>query len=379
MNVTQLAVALMRRRLFASVFCLGLWLTATPALLAIDDGDDFDDSSVDTNKWGSDIVIGSGVLTEMTERLEFTVAKGSKQDQSLRPWVLTQFPTTNDWEIQVNVFNASNLAKKKQVSSMGVVVHNWVDRFDSMFIEMYNSSLFDFPATRGFYSVVETDGEFQGDADSFNVFGSLAISNGALRVTFDSATQVLAAYYDTNPVDGFQWILMGTIGIAGSGAADLVTDWDMDETDRFSVLLYGYGEKAICTSGEVYADEFVSMGGAGYLIPPTRLTAAFDGVSESCKQGDSLVCKLKGKLIMTNGTTSPVDDTRVRVYISSNNTFEEGEDTLISTYQTGFRSAGKAKKLKIAATRDTDDAGLFLLAVADNGEVLASFQLPAAP
>ncbi|MCG3147886.1 MAG: hypothetical protein PCFJNLEI_01327 [Verrucomicrobiae bacterium] len=334
---------------------------------AIDGGDDFNDNTVEPTKWGTDEQIGGGALAETGGQLQYTVTKGSKWDETLRPWVLTQFPTTSNWEVVVNVINTIELGKN-QVCSFGFYIRNWRDPYDRLGVELYSSTLGGGPTRRGFYSFLVTDDWFVNDTDTFDI----GTTFGAVRIAFNSATQVLTAYYDVNSANGYQWAVLGSYGIGGSGGASGNTDWDMGATDRLTLLLYGYGEKAVITGNTLAGDDLATTGGIPYEIAPSNLTGAFSGVKEKC----STLCTLKGKLAMLNGTTSPIRPTRVRIFLSTDAVFNDGVDSLIQTSLTKFAKPGKAAKLKLAAASESSFSGFYLLAVDDSGQVLGSYLIP---
>jgi hypothetical protein len=48
--------------------------------------DDFNDNSKDTNRWGTDIILGTGgIFTETNQRLEYTTGGSSSSANILRP------------------------------------------------------------------------------------------------------------------------------------------------------------------------------------------------------------------------------------------------------------------------------------------------------
>ena len=350
----------------SKIFLLATCLFAT-TVLAIDDGDDFNDNLVDTNKWGADVTFGNGTLTETNSRLEYTVSKGTKFDEVDRLWTLSQFPTTNDWEVILNVANAAGNLPKNAVASIGFYIRNWKDPFDNISAEMYTST-YQGGTYRGFYSSLFLDTQFVNYTDTFD----LGITVGAIRVTFNSLTKVLTVWYDTDPANGYQWTQYGAYGIAGSGGNSGFANWNLTDADRFELVLYGYGYRAPVTTGQVASDDLATTEAVAYQIAPTVLTGTFTGVKQTCKT----TCSIKGKLIMTNGTTSPVLPTHIRLFASADQNFDDGVDTLLSSPQTKALKPGKAGKLKVAGTNPTTLSGQYLLAVDDSGTVVTSFLIP---
>ena len=78
---------------------------AHQAFAQLIDGDDFNDNSKDTTKWGTDIVKGYGNLEEVNGRLEYTTNGGFRpKDSSDRPWSQL-LPADMSWSIEINATN----------------------------------------------------------------------------------------------------------------------------------------------------------------------------------------------------------------------------------------------------------------------------------
>jgi hypothetical protein len=86
-------------------------------------------------------------------------------------------------------------------------------------------------------------------------------TNGAVRIAFDSPTKIITTYYDTDVLDGYQWVEYGSFGIAGSGGTNVTTDWHLTDTDQFTAYIYGYSSLMVITSGQMYGDDFQQEGG----------------------------------------------------------------------------------------------------------------------
>ncbi|MEI6083801.1 MAG: hypothetical protein WCS70_05825, partial [Verrucomicrobiota bacterium] len=248
----------------SAIFLAGLLQLTTLPAFAIDAGDDFSSGTVDTNKWGADVTFGNGVLTQTGGVLQFTVVKGTSYDEVLRPWVLSQFPTTNNWEARITVLNSIAFPKKSQGASFGIYVRNWTDPYDNISAELYSSSYGSLPTHTGFYSALFENNKFLWYT---NIDGG-GVTNAALRVVFNSATKVVSLYYDLTPETDGPWSLFASWGVAGTGGSQHV-DWQMSDTDRFSLEVYGYSAKATVGTGVMQGDDFETTAGVGYEIPPT--------------------------------------------------------------------------------------------------------------
>src|SRR4030095_10736716 len=93
--------------LVQATFCANQTLAAN--------GDNFDDNSKNTTKWGTDRAFGRALLTERQQRLEYTCTVPTQKDEVLRPWLLTRFPYNADWELQMDAFNSTSPTHTFQV------------------------------------------------------------------------------------------------------------------------------------------------------------------------------------------------------------------------------------------------------------------------
>jgi hypothetical protein len=240
-------------------------LPSGQSFAASSDGDNFNDNSKDPAKWGNDVVFGHGVLTERNGRLEYTCGVPTiVEDDAERLWKLTRFPYNEDWSIQIDTFNNTVPVTSVQVCSFGINLLT-PNNGDTLYAEMYSSSLGSPPARYGFSSGLETDDNTLLNADS----GSVDVTNGAVRMAFNAATKVITLFYDLDANDGYQWIQYASLGIAGSGGADANTDWHLTATDQFTAYIYGYSANMSIGSGQMYGDNFLETNGVASSGGPT--------------------------------------------------------------------------------------------------------------
>lgn len=255
------------------MMCLCLSLSWSMGAFAIDAGDDFNDNSKDPTKWGADQTAGFGVLTERNQRLEYTCAGISLNDISYRPWIFSQFPYNADWEIQVDTANLSAPIPPFQVNSMGIQIFSPLMAGTGLYTELYSSALGG-PARNGFSSALEEGGSTVAGADS----GGLGVTNGAVRLTFTSATKILSVFYDVDVSDGYQWVKYGTFGIAGSGGSNGNSNWGLIDTDQITAFVYGFSAGMTVASGQIHGDNFNSTGGVPSAgVPPTIIPTGIFG------------------------------------------------------------------------------------------------------
>jgi hypothetical protein len=219
------------------------------------EGDDFNDNSKDSKKWGKDYTNNQGVLTETNQVLEYTCKKGTKNDQSLRPWKASRFPYNADWKLQIDVANFAAVASDEQYASLGILVWNPDNPGSQFFGELYAWG--GSPSSKGFFAALFKKGDLKGMVDTWD----LAVTTGAVRIAFDADTKVITFFYVIDGGNGREWIEYGSFGLAGSGGADGNTDWNYSKDDRFEAVVYGYSSHTVVTSGQMYGDNFLAMGG----------------------------------------------------------------------------------------------------------------------
>jgi uncharacterized repeat protein (TIGR01451 family) len=122
------------------------------------------------------------------------------------------------------------------------------------------------------------------------------------------------------------------------------------------------------------------------VTPPSGIEAAFDAATLKlkCKEKSGVTnCTASATLELTNNGTADEPPVNVRFFLSSNQTFEAGTDTLLmdSKGNTVFPSkaiqAGKTAKLKLKkAAVPPNVSGMFLLAVDDANNVIAFILFP---
>lgn len=221
-----------------------------------ENADNFNDNSKDTSKWGTDDVTGNGAMNETSQRLQYTCASVGPDNHIDRPWILTRFPYNADWEIQFETYIGTNPTIAGQVCSMGITILSPLSGGDYLYHELYRVSHGATGGTGVNADITNDDVSVAGE-DS----GDLGLDRVALLVRFDSGKKVLECLYDTNPADGFQWIPLASMGVAGAGGTSGNTAWGMDAKDQFFVSVYGYSSLMKVKAGEMYLDNFSERGG----------------------------------------------------------------------------------------------------------------------
>ena len=261
MNITRTSIS----RTLALVVAIGL-INAFTSDEIFAAGDDFNDNAKDASKWGADTNVGGGVFTERNQRLEYTCASpGIPEDDAIRPWILTRFPYNADWEMQIDTFNSTVPNQNFQVNSAGITLLSPLTTSDDIFVELYSSQLGGPPARTGFQSDLTTGGSTVAQVDG----GINGITNGAVRLAFNSTTKVITAFYDSNVSNGYQWVQFASFGVAGAGGANGNTNWGLTASDQFSIFVYGFSQGMAINSGQMYLDNFMETGGIAPAGPPS--------------------------------------------------------------------------------------------------------------
>jgi hypothetical protein len=240
---------------------------------AISGSDDFNDNVKDAAKWGADIVYGNGVLTETSQRLQYTVSAPTPgdDDNSYRPWILNQATYDADWEVVLDLHNTVTPTVLGQVATVGIEVFNASDLGESVYVEMYASSLDMFPPyRRGFKTAVSTNSAEIYFMDTMD----LGVTDGAIRILFNSQTKVLSVYYHVggSAASGYVWTQLAGFGINTIVGANNV-EWGMSGSQPFQVAIYGFSTAMTVSSGQVYADNFSAATAASQapLLSSVRL------------------------------------------------------------------------------------------------------------
>lgn len=248
------------------VLALSACLAPLLAHASISGSDNFNDNVRDQAKWGaSDISVGGGTLTEISQRLEYTTSSPTAIQSCHRPWVLNRATYDTNWEIILDVTNASAPNSADSYATIGFEIFPPSTRARSLYTEFVAYS----------NDGVNIQHSFDSDLlDGSNSLGyrsqSLTSTTGSIRITFDAAKKVLTFYKDVNGGgDGYQWVLQSSYGIAGSGGATANTSWAMSGSDLFQVNIYGYSQIMTIAAGKIYADNFSASSGTS-----TTMTSA---------------------------------------------------------------------------------------------------------
>jgi uncharacterized repeat protein (TIGR03803 family) len=103
------------------------------------------------------------------------------------------------------------------------------------------------------------------------------------------------------------------------------------------------------------------------------LSGTLSGVKQKCKTKNNVtICKLSAQLALLNAQPTAVSPMHVRFFLSTDATYDAGVDTQLSDATSKAIKPNKSGKLKLKTILSGSATGMFILAVDDDNNVLAS-------
>ncbi len=250
--------------------------------------DNFNDDARDPTKWGTNDAQNTGLLNEVSGRLEYTgQADIEPFGYAERPWILNTGSYTEDWEARVDVHvDAIPMGVAGDRTQMVLAVYG-NDHTGEIQLELEHDGA---NPQRRFRSTT--------DGDIGETTANTTTTDGALRISFNAAQKVLTFAYDANgPVGGYSWTTLKTLDVDAPAS-----DWLMAETSRFSLAIFGEHEGVTVEPGEAWADNFEATSALPSVVAGTPTgTENFAGAA---KDGSKWGANLKsgaGQLTQTGG------------------------------------------------------------------------------
>jgi len=200
-------------------------------------------------------------MTETNGRLEYSAPSNpTSYDEVYYYWRGTTPTFGSSWGMWVDLYIDTESDENDQVTSFGLFVENANDPNDYIYSEMYSSHLQSPPLRRGFYTESVVNGVSAGFGDSGGLWldggvGGTPITSGALQFIFNAETGRVNSYYSLTG-GGEDWIRFSTFGIAGASSGSPDEDWEMEDSDRFMLAIYGYSSNDIVVSSQMWGDNF---------------------------------------------------------------------------------------------------------------------------
>jgi len=242
--------------------------------------DDFNDNTKNNTKWGADFDFEDvgGALDEISQRLEFT-SPSTGFFTRVRPWILKSPSYNQDWEVIVDVANSRTFPTASDGVSMGVAVQNPNNPSQVISAEIF--AVNEVSPKKGFSTSLRNNGS----EDAFFDSPDLNVSQGKVRLTFDSVSKVVRAYYKTTE----NWVLMASYGISASGGGTTGNrNWGMSGSAGMNIAVYGFSGNVSVSVGQVYADNFQlalntqdSSANTAPAFTSSPVTTAVNGVAYS--------------------------------------------------------------------------------------------------
>jgi hypothetical protein len=208
--------------------------------------DDFNDNSKDLAKWGTDVVAGSGTLTETNQVLQYTASGSSGSEGSGRPWIANTGSFTSNWAVQIDVNMPTLALTAGQRYEFGLQVSNGDDSTDTFTLKLR----VDATSGREFHSQLRVNGVAQTAVTSTTVSTSATV-----RIQYDAATTTLTAQFDANgAVGGYNFTNLDSRNITTAG-------WNMIASSVFDAAVLGtsQGNLAISSANNVFGDNFLAV------------------------------------------------------------------------------------------------------------------------
>ncbi len=204
-------------------------------------GDDFNDNSVDSTKWGSDEIRNFGTFAETNQRLEFTgTMTANTIGMVLHHWTANYGSYTENWSAQVDVSLSSLALGSSDLLFISLTAANTAN-------SEYNKGGITLRETNAGYFIVP--GVQNSPSDTSQLPTPIASGIVSLQVSYDSATHTLITAYDLDGAsNGYLW--------TPSESYDL-SPWNMTDSSQFQLEIVAGGISATTRtimSGQVTAD-----------------------------------------------------------------------------------------------------------------------------
>jgi hypothetical protein len=229
-----------------------------------DDGDDFNDNSVNTSKWlQPDTTLDGGDLAETSGRLRYTTGGGVLfQSQATRFWKLNLGSYTNDWFVQVDANNPFTSADFNHTVDARLRVFNAADDADRFEIMLR----FDGSTGRQFHAFALANGADPAPRISNAVTAATSVG---LRVRWSATNQFMHAEYDGDGAsNGYNWTNLLSLKLTQNPV-----NWNLGSTSLFECALAGFSTFVSLPSGSnVFLDNFRAVSAPLIATHPVNLS-----------------------------------------------------------------------------------------------------------
>ena len=224
--------------------CLGTLFLCAGSLQAATPFSDSFSTPTNTSRWKVS-QFGSGKIDSSAGKVVFTVPKNPTADDFALFTLRGIQPKVNEnWEVIVDV---SNTTAKGRTSGPGLAIENASDRNDAVFIEFYSNW-----SVSTVNSIFMTNGK--GDA-SLDISRTVPGSTVSLRATYKKATKIISLSYRSLPSGA--WVPLSSFSPFNRATSPRRGNWKLNpKAGKFNVVIYGYSDGNIITSGGITLDNF---------------------------------------------------------------------------------------------------------------------------
>jgi hypothetical protein len=224
-------------------------LSANECRAEFDGCDNFNDNSIDSTRWATNVAhAGVGLVTETNQRLEYTTGGAATgNDRASAVWIVNTGSYSNNWDVQVD-FNmpSLNLTGAQSVSFTLLVYPdtNLANRFE-LHLNQYSGNSFQF----------EMDVQVN-NTPAIQVLTNTLSGSATGRIAFDATTKTLSASFDEDGANcGYSWNLLG--------ATTVPSAWNLTSNSVYNAVI-GAGSRntMLASSNNVFLDNFKAASGS---------------------------------------------------------------------------------------------------------------------
>jgi hypothetical protein len=223
----------------------------TTAIGAATVGDNFDDNSKDTTKWGTDTT-PPGEFTEENQSVIYRVEVISNpvKGPATRPWILTHLPYDTDWEALVSASAACTCNFIGESIAVGLRLTSDENASDMIEAGQAGSRTGFFTSERHVFSYIITGGITNG----FAQFDTGITNTSWVNLSFDSATKVLTVSTtpDLGVTNNLNFTPLASYGLAGSGGGSANVNWGLTSTSTFSIALLAIANSEVSSAQSAF-------------------------------------------------------------------------------------------------------------------------------
>jgi hypothetical protein len=229
--------------------------------------DDFADNTVDPLLWLPLAATGNGELVETNGQLEYT---GSGNSSQYYAWANASYD--EDFEVILRTGNTAAPAAAGQFAAIGIEIYPAGDSTKAFNVRHGAYFVNGFGASRDILANFFDNGALL-PALPFQPLTSFP-ADAAIRLSYESDTAVFSVFYDDNPTDGIEWVLLTTFGVDGDTQGATNLDFGLAAGGQFEVLVFANTIGSTALAGELTADDFQASQNVVFTAPVAEINPA---------------------------------------------------------------------------------------------------------